>query len=202
MEGFSYLFIPFWGGGNEVFWLLSLGKTSEAPMAALPCPPTTLGTLAEWATSCHCSCRGTGWEGQAPHGLAWFPPNRYLLVIWFLGLAKAKAVRAIKMCRIIRQGSFQNLIPINFHGFKIRLTFIISKIRLLIIILRGKMTSNNKKSTKNYLSFVPSILCSFLRHILGLYLFQADQVRCPALPSGSALCKMSFWHQQRCCNSP
>lgn len=66
-----------------------------------------------------------------------------MMVIGLLILAKAKAVSTIKMCRIIRHGSLQNLIHVNFHGFKIRLTFIISKIRLSIIIPREKGTSEN-----------------------------------------------------------
>lgn len=64
-----------------------------------------------------------------------------MVVIGFLILAKAKAVSTIKMCNKIRQGSLQNLIPVNFDGFKIRLTFIISKIKLSIIIPREKGTS-------------------------------------------------------------
>lgn len=147
MQRFIDWFVLFWGGGNEAFWLLSLWKTPQGPHGCCALCTYHLGDSGWVATSCHCSCRGTDWgwnppEKRARHhmGLPCFlqagasgvvagkpRKNRVvwagwnqgagMVVIGFLILAKAKAVSATKMCRIIRQGSLQNLILIKFHGF-------------------------------------------------------------------------------------
>lgn len=93
-----------------------------------------------------------GWCGVLVLGFVFF---------LFFSLAEAKAAIAIRKCRIMRQGSLQYLIHIHFHVFKIRLTFAISKSRLLIIITPEKRDSWKKTLILLLYIFYATFFCIF-----------------------------------------